>query len=120
MWLHLPLPLVHLANEAVEVGFTLHHASQESQSVVLCAWLEEGPSRLPHYASHQVGVSGDHHMTSQSSDTPSQSPGVVFREDKGQVLVVQDKFKVHNVLTASDNCRVLPTVGEVEVPWWFS
>ena len=59
VWLHLPLPLAHLANEAASAGFSLHHASQEEASVVMSAWLEEGSaSRLPHYASHQVGVSG--------------------------------------------------------------
>ena len=58
MWLHLPLPLAHLANEAVAAGFSLHHTSHEEKSIVLSAWLEDSPSRLPHYASYQVGVSG--------------------------------------------------------------
>lgn len=60
VWLHLPLPLAHLANEAVAAGFRLHHTSNEEMSIVLSAWLEEGSaSRLPHYASHYVGVSGE-------------------------------------------------------------
>ena len=64
MWLHLPLPLAHLVSEAVVAGFSLHHASPEEQSIVLSAWLEEdSPSRLPHYASHSLGVSGDLHVT---------------------------------------------------------
>jgi 8-oxo-dGTP pyrophosphatase MutT (NUDIX family) len=79
VWLHLPLPLLHLANEAVEAGFSLHHASPGDRSLVLCAWLEDSPSRLPPYASHQVGVSG-----------------VVWREDTDQLLTVQDKYKFVN------------------------
>ena len=60
VWLHLPLSLASLAPEAASVGFSLHHASPEQGSVVMCAWLEEGAaSRLPHYASHHVGVSGE-------------------------------------------------------------
>lgn len=63
VWLHLPLPLAHLANEAVMAGFTLHHTSNKDMSIVLSAWLEKGSvSRLPHYATHYVGVSGDYHM----------------------------------------------------------
>ncbi|XP_043829082.1 nucleoside diphosphate-linked moiety X motif 6 isoform X2 [Dromiciops gliroides] len=42
-------------------------------------WLGEGPSRLPGYATHQVGVAG-----------------AVFDEDTGKVLVVQDRNKMKN------------------------
>ena len=67
VWLHLPLSLAHLATEAVAAGFFLHHASHETLSIVLSAWLEEeSPSRLPHYASHQVGVSGEQYIVMSS------------------------------------------------------
>ena len=59
MWLSLPLPLAHLANEAVAAGFSLHHANPAEGSIVLSAWLEDSASRLPHYAAHNVGVSGE-------------------------------------------------------------
>lgn len=76
VWLHLPLPLAHLANEAVAAGFRLHHISNEEMSIVLSAWLEDSASRLPRYATHYVGVSG-----------------IVYREDTQQILVVQDKYR---------------------------
>ncbi|KAF3818654.1 hypothetical protein GH733_012071, partial [Mirounga leonina] len=39
---------------AASLGFCFHHA--ESDSSTLTLWLGEGPSRLPGYATHQVGV----------------------------------------------------------------
>lgn len=71
VWLHLPLPLAHLANEAVAAGFRLHHTSNEEMSIVLTAWLEDSASRLPRYASHHVGVSGE--PCSPISQTQSQT-----------------------------------------------
>ncbi|GCC38117.1 hypothetical protein chiPu_0016628 [Chiloscyllium punctatum] len=45
----------------------------------LALWLAKGESRLPAYATHQVGVAG-----------------AVFDEATGKVLVVQDKNKIKN------------------------
>lgn len=95
VWLHLPLPLAHLANEAVAAGFRLHHTSNEEMSIVLCAWLEDSTSRLPRYASHHVGVSGEPHSLPSQTHTHIFSAGVVYRQDTQQILVVQDKYKVH-------------------------
>uniref|UniRef100_A0A8B9R0W0 Nucleoside diphosphate-linked moiety X motif 6 n=1 Tax=Anas platyrhynchos TaxID=8839 RepID=A0A8B9R0W0_ANAPL len=54
-----------------------HHA--ESGSATLTRWLGEGPSRLPGYATHQLGVAG-----------------AVLDENTGRVLVVQDRNKTVN------------------------
>ena len=39
-------------------AFALHHVDPEANTVVLGAWLEEGHSRLPEYATHSVGCGG--------------------------------------------------------------
>ncbi|CAH2300890.1 nucleoside diphosphate-linked moiety X motif 6 isoform X1 [Pelobates cultripes] len=58
-------------------GFTFHHAEHDTSTLTL--WLKDGPSNLPGYATHQVGVAG-----------------AVFDEDTGKVLVVQDRNKTVN------------------------
>lgn len=55
-WLHVPILQSHLIAPAASLGFHFHHA--ESDSSTLTLWLGEGPSRLPGYATHQVGVAG--------------------------------------------------------------
>lgn len=75
VWLHLPIPLAFLVPEAVSLGFQLHHTKGEE--IVLSLWLQSDQiSRLPAYASHQVGACG-----------------VVCREDSRHVLVTQDRHK---------------------------
>lgn len=75
VWLHVPIPLCHLISVAADQGFTLHHGMEGE--VVMSKWLQEHRvNRLPHYASHQVGVCG-----------------VVLREDTNELLVTQDKYK---------------------------
>ncbi|XP_076148273.1 nucleoside diphosphate-linked moiety X motif 6 [Alosa pseudoharengus] len=77
VWLHIPISLSRLASAAATHGFTFHHARNDQ--AVLCLWMGEGESRLPGFATHQVGVAG-----------------AVVDESKGKVLVVQDKNKTKN------------------------
>lgn len=56
--LHIPAFLGELIPVALTQGFTLHHAKGEE--IVMSRWLQtERPSKLPNYASHQVGVCGE-------------------------------------------------------------
>ncbi|KAM4621934.1 nucleoside diphosphate-linked moiety X motif 6 [Polymixia lowei] len=77
VWLHVPISLGRCAAAASAHGFTYHHAKQDR--AVLTVWLGEGESRLPGFATHQVGVAG-----------------AVVNESNGKVLVVQDKNKTKN------------------------
>uniref|UniRef100_A0A8C6RKA4 Nucleoside diphosphate-linked moiety X motif 6 n=1 Tax=Nannospalax galili TaxID=1026970 RepID=A0A8C6RKA4_NANGA len=72
VWLHIPILQSHHISPAASLGFCFHHT--ESNSSTLTLWLGEGPSRLPGYATHQVGVVGG-----------------VFDESTRKVLVVQDQ-----------------------------
>ncbi|XP_052585864.1 nucleoside diphosphate-linked moiety X motif 6 isoform X2 [Peromyscus californicus insignis] len=56
-WLHVPILQSHFIASAASLGFRFHHADSHSSTLTL--WLGEGPSRLPGYATHQVGVAGD-------------------------------------------------------------
>lgn len=56
VWLHIPISLCRLASAAATHGFTFHHAHNDQ--AVLCLWMGEGESRLPGFATHQVGVAG--------------------------------------------------------------
>lgn len=56
VWLHVPILQSRFIAPAASLGFGFHHA--ESDSSTLTLWLGEGPSRLPGYATHQVGVAG--------------------------------------------------------------
>nr|XP_020745273.1 nucleoside diphosphate-linked moiety X motif 6 [Odocoileus virginianus texanus] len=80
VWLHIPILQSRFIAPAASLGFCFHHA--ESDSSVLSLWLGDGPSRLPGYATHQVGVAGQ-----------SQTEGAVFDENTGKILVVQDRNK---------------------------
>ncbi|XP_048189668.1 nucleoside diphosphate-linked moiety X motif 6 isoform X1 [Perognathus longimembris pacificus] len=77
VWLHIPILQSRFIAPAAALGFCFHHA--ESDSSTLTLWLGEGPSRLPGYATHQVGVAG-----------------AVFDENTRKVLVVQDRNKLPN------------------------
>ncbi|XP_075806976.1 nucleoside diphosphate-linked moiety X motif 6 isoform X1 [Microtus pennsylvanicus] len=77
-WLHVPILQSHFIAPAASLGFHFHHA--ESDSSTLTLWLGEGPSRLPGYATHQVGVAG-----------------AVFDDSTRKVLVVQDRNKLKNM-----------------------
>lgn len=56
VWLHIPILQSHLIAPAASLGFGFHHTEPHSSTLTL--WLGEGPSRLPGYATHQVGVAG--------------------------------------------------------------
>ncbi|KAM5307118.1 nucleoside diphosphate-linked moiety X motif 6 [Glossophaga mutica] len=77
VWLHVPILRSALIAPAAALGFRFHHA--EADSATLTLWLGQGPSRLPGYATHQVGVAG-----------------AVFDENTGKILVVQDRNKLKN------------------------
>ncbi|KAM3866962.1 nucleoside diphosphate-linked moiety X motif 6 [Diretmus argenteus] len=77
VWLHVPISLSRCAAAAAGHGFTFHHAKEDRS--VLALWLGDGESRLPGFATHQVGVAG-----------------AVVDESNGKVLVVQDKNKTKN------------------------
>ncbi|KAM9849635.1 nucleoside diphosphate-linked moiety X motif 6 [Aulostomus maculatus] len=77
VWLRVPILLSRCAAAASTHGFTFHHAKDDH--TVLSLWLGEGESRLPQFASHQVGVAG-----------------AVVDTSNGKVLVVQDRNKTKN------------------------
>ncbi|MEQ2179107.1 Nucleoside diphosphate-linked moiety X motif 6 [Goodea atripinnis] len=77
VWLQVPISLSRCAAAAAAHGFTFHHA--KSDHAMLALWMGEGESRLPGFATHQVGVAG-----------------AVVDESAGKVLVVQDKNKTKN------------------------
>uniref|UniRef100_A0A8C0VPW7 Nucleoside diphosphate-linked moiety X motif 6 n=1 Tax=Cyanistes caeruleus TaxID=156563 RepID=A0A8C0VPW7_CYACU len=54
VWLHVPILQSSLVAVAASQGFAFHHAEQGSSTLTL--WLGEGPSRLPGFATHQLGV----------------------------------------------------------------
>uniref|UniRef100_A0A8C3MBS7 Nucleoside diphosphate-linked moiety X motif 6 n=1 Tax=Geospiza parvula TaxID=87175 RepID=A0A8C3MBS7_GEOPR len=57
VWLHVPILQSSLVAVAASQGFAFHHAEQGSSTLTL--WLGEGPSRLPGFATHQLGVAGE-------------------------------------------------------------
>ncbi|XP_071411652.1 nucleoside diphosphate-linked moiety X motif 6 [Pithys albifrons albifrons] len=77
VWLRVPILQSGLVAAAASQGFAFHHAEHGSSTLTL--WLGEGPSRLPGFATHQVGVAG-----------------AVLDESTGKVLVVQDRNKTIN------------------------
>lgn len=56
VWLRVPISLSRCAATASAHGFTFHHAKDDH--AVLTLWLAKGHSRLPAFATHQVGVAG--------------------------------------------------------------
>jgi hypothetical protein len=58
---------------ASHYGFTLHHTRPKENQIMMVCWLEQGPSRIPAFATHHVGVAGC--VTSPS----------------GKLLVIQEK-----------------------------
>lgn len=56
VWLRVPIPLSRCAAAASAHGFTFHHAKDDH--AVLALWMGDGESRLPGFATHQVGVAG--------------------------------------------------------------
>ncbi|XP_026185932.1 nucleoside diphosphate-linked moiety X motif 6 isoform X2 [Mastacembelus armatus] len=77
VWLRVPISLSRCAAAASTHGFTFHHAKHDH--AVLALWMGRGESRLPGFATHQVGVAG-----------------AVVDESTGKVLVVQDRNKTKN------------------------
>ena len=70
IWLRVPILASSLIPIAASEGFEFHHA--EGDYSVLCQWLQtDTHSRLPPFATHQVGVagktSGAHYLTSNET-----------------------------------------------------
>ena len=80
IWLYVPIQMSHLAGISNLFGFKYHHA--ENEEAVLYKWLgiDGNESKVPLFASHQVGVAG-----------------VVFREDTRQLLMIQDRWMVRHL-----------------------
>ncbi|XP_051916300.1 nucleoside diphosphate-linked moiety X motif 6 [Hippocampus zosterae] len=77
VWLRVPIAMSRCAGAAAASGFTFHHAQE--RHAVLSLWMGAGESKLPGFATHQIGVAG-----------------AVVDESNGKVLVVQDKNKTKN------------------------
>ncbi|XP_022086140.1 nucleoside diphosphate-linked moiety X motif 6-like isoform X2 [Acanthaster planci] len=75
VWLKFPKEQCHLIPLAAKQGFELHHA--KDGHVVMSRWLRQDASRLPRYATHQVGVAG-----------------FVLNEETEEVLMIQDKHRL--------------------------
>ncbi|GLJ35238.1 hypothetical protein SUGI_0709120 [Cryptomeria japonica] len=75
VWIKVPKEQATLVPVAIEAGFWYHHA--EPSYVMLVYWIPQIPCTIPHNASHQVGIAA-----------------FVFN-DKGEVLVVQEKCGPH-------------------------
>jgi 8-oxo-dGTP pyrophosphatase MutT (NUDIX family) len=71
-WLHLPIDKARLIPEAVEAGFTFHHADETGAMLVLR--LEED-AFIPPYSTHYIGAGG-----------------AVF-DGEGNLLVVAEKYR---------------------------
>ena len=57
VWLYVDITQSSLIPVAAECGFSFHHAELNNAALVL--WLDDKcPSRIPSFASHQVGVGG--------------------------------------------------------------
>ncbi|XP_013401034.1 nucleoside diphosphate-linked moiety X motif 6 [Lingula anatina] len=75
VWLKVPIQQGRFIPVAARKGFTFHHA--EGDSAMLTLWMDNTTeSRLPRYATHQVGVAG-----------------FVLNEKTGEVVVVMDKHR---------------------------
>jgi 8-oxo-dGTP pyrophosphatase MutT (NUDIX family) len=80
VWFYLPIELAGYAQVLGKYGFTFHNA--ENNMCVLNLWLaEDRASKIPVFATHQMGVAG-----------------VVHRSDKGgklgQILAIKDRNMV--------------------------
>ena len=82
VWLKVPIEQSDLIPVAARQGFVFHHA--ESQYSMLCTWLSSKiQSKLPKFASHQVGVAG---MFQIRAKTQTKLPEFVFYSYKQELL----------------------------------
>jgi ADP-ribose pyrophosphatase YjhB (NUDIX family) len=56
VWLRVPLAAGAVLPDVARLGFRFHHAHGDAAMLVL--WLGVGPSKIPPFATHQVGVAG--------------------------------------------------------------
>jgi 8-oxo-dGTP pyrophosphatase MutT (NUDIX family) len=56
VWLRVPTEVSGLMGLAAQLGFDFHHA--QPGYAMMTKWLPEGPSSLPAYPHHQIGVGG--------------------------------------------------------------
>lgn len=74
----MPINLSNLAVILAKYGFKYHHA--ENDEAVLTKWLpEHKESKIPLFATHQVGVAG-----------------LVFRPDTNQILCIKDRVMIRD------------------------
>mmetsp|Transcript_11486 Transcript_11486/g.14765 ORF Transcript_11486/g.14765 Transcript_11486/m.14765 type:complete len:286 (+) Transcript_11486:106-963(+) len=82
-WLKLPLKYAHYIPVASDIGFKYHHA--EGNQATMSLWLKTDiESRIPRYATHQVGVGGMVLRGKQKNGLPE------------KILVIKEVHKVNN------------------------
>lgn len=54
LWIQIPMSRGRLLEDMVDAGLQFHHAEGEIANLLL--WLGEGESKVPTYATHQIGV----------------------------------------------------------------
>ena len=54
LWIEVPLSRASVMEPMAEVGLRFHHALDET--AVLNIWLQQGQSKIPEFATHNVGV----------------------------------------------------------------
>lgn len=87
VWLRVPIALSRCAAAASAHGFTFHHARKDH--AVLARWLGQGDSRLPGFATHQVGVAGRKKETLLDSGNLQPTVGLTPLENTvGSVMCV--------------------------------
>jgi hypothetical protein len=96
VWIYLPIELAKFAAVSAKYGFKYHHA--EEDEAVLCKWLPENKeSKIPMFATHQVGVAG-----------------IVFRPDTNQLLMIQDKNMAKHLWKFPGGAGKNPSVFEAQ------
>jgi 8-oxo-dGTP pyrophosphatase MutT (NUDIX family) len=56
LWVEVPMSRASLVEDMAHVGLRFHHA--EGETAVLNLWLRDGQSKIPLFATHNVGVGG--------------------------------------------------------------
>eukprot|EP00884_Botryococcus_braunii_P009744 jgi/Botrbrau1/18771/Bobra.0386s0089.2 len=93
IWLKVPLERAAFVGPAVQAGFVFHHA--EPDYVMLTQWLPETENKLPHNASHQVGIGAfvinenDEVLVVQEGAGPLKGKGV-WKMPTGIVMAGED------------------------------
>lgn len=93
IWYYLPINLSNLAVILAKYGFKYHHA--ENNEAVLYKWLpDDRPSKIPLFATHQMGVAGKAILIIFLIFQFFFPKGAVYRSDKNQILCIKDRIMV--------------------------